>query len=161
MGLRWIERLWNIQTFVNSNFKDKNRISVVLNNNKNDLIVITLGVEIMGAPDEPSTSNQNKMFMEGRSNYMLGEVKSVWCIMRCCNNVIPIMFNASDDNYNIWIDCSKKNTRNKLKEMTNLFFSVRMMNHLLENQQRKSCGYKNEMPHLTCQMILLQITICF
>lgn len=44
---------------------------------------------------------------EGRGR-TVGEVKSVWCIMSCCNHFKPLMLNISEENYSIWIDRSKK-----------------------------------------------------
>lgn len=82
---------------------------------------------------------------EGRGR-TVGEVKSVWCIMSCCNHFKPLMLNISEENYSIWIDRSKK-TCNMPKDMINLFFSMTMIGHLLQNQWRKSWGLMTGMCH--------------
>jgi len=84
--------------------------------------------------------------------------------MSCCNRVKSSMLNTIDGNYSIWIDHSKKNTRNVPKDMTKLFFFMTTLDHMLQNKWKKFWRHLDEMSYPTRpihQTLLLHITICF
>ena len=67
--------------------------------------------------------------------------------MSCCNRVKSSMLNTIDGNYSIWIDHSKKNTRNVPKDMTKLFFFMTTLDHMLQNKWKKFWRHLDVLPY--------------
>jgi len=64
---------------------------------------------------------QNRIFMERRSCCAFDGIKSVQCIMNCCNRVKLSMLNNTNINYSIWIE-----QRQTLAKRQNYFSSQHM-----------------------------------
>ena len=89
---------------------------------------------------------QNRIFMERRSCCAFDRIKSVQCIMNCCNRVKLSMLNNTNINYSIWIE-----QRQTLAKRQNYSSSqhTTTLNHILQNQWRKSWRHLNGMSYPT------------
>jgi len=88
-------------------------------------------------------------------------VRSSWCNMNCCKWVKPSVLNATNVNYTIWIEHSKKNACNMLKDMTKLFFFMTTRSHVVESVKEILEAFEWDVTCFIHQTLLLQITIYF